>query len=207
MTELVDWVKRRRTSQLRRQAIEYVQHGWPIARLAIQRGGRCACRLMDCVEPHLTVTRPPVITTTAAAEDAFCSGRWEIALLTLPFDVLELPARSGAPLNHQLKSQCPTAIAPATRRWHFFVTPGSVPRRLAEAAGGQVFTGSDAWVLAPGTYTETTGRTRWLTPPYQTRWRPYQRRDAIDAVLSTVDWSAAEAPTAPLPKLVDDALK
>lgn len=198
---------RRRADRLRRLAVQYVEHGWPIARLAIQHGGRCACGLLDCVEPHLVLAPSPVITTAAAADDAFSSGRWAIGLLTQCFDVLELPARFGAPLHHQLKTECPTALAPGTRQWHFFVTPGSVSRRLIEAAGGQVHSGSSDWVLAPGTYTEPTGRIRWLTQPYLTHWRPYQRRDAIDIVFNTGDWSAVDAPSPRLPELVNDALK
>jgi hypothetical protein len=197
----------RRTQRLRRLAIHYVEHGWPIACIAIQHAGRCTCGLSECVEPHLVFAQPPVITTTAGVDAAFRTERWAIALPTYRFDVVEVPARFGAPLHHQLKAQCPTTLAPATRRWQFFVTPGSIPRDLIEAAGGQVFSGQTNWVVAPGTYTEVTGRIRWLTPPYLTHWQPYQRRDAIDAVFATVDWYDVDAPAPRLPKLVDDAMR
>jgi hypothetical protein len=76
---------------------------------------------------------------------------------------------------------------------------------LVDAAGGRLFTGSSDWIIAPGTYTESTGRIRWLIPTYLTDWRPYQRRDAIDVVFSTDDWSDVDAPATRLPAVVDEA--
>lgn len=149
---------------------------------------------------------PILITTRSEAENAFNDSRWAIAFPTRSFDVLEVPARFGAPLHHQLKTACPTALAPATRRWQFYVASGSVPAALAEAAGGQLVTGATGWVPAPGTNTEGTGTIRWLVHPYLTKWRAYQRHDAIDMVFSNVDWSASEAPTSSLPRIVDDLL-
>jgi hypothetical protein len=181
----------RRTRQLRKLALQYVEHGWPIA----------------CVEPNLLWAQLPVITTSAAVASAFESERSAIALLTYDFDVVEVPAQFGAPLHQQLKPQCPTALAPASRRWQYFVAPGSIPGGLIEAAGGGVFTGPTNWVVSPGTYTEPTGRIRWLTPPYLTHWQPYQRHDAIDAVFATVEWHSPDAPAPRLPTLVDEALR
>ena len=97
-------------------------------------------------------------------------------------DVMELPAGYGAILNYQLKAGCPTAMAPAKRRWWFFVVQGSVPREQVEQAGGVLRSGAAGWVPAPGTWSEETGRIRWLTHPYLTEWRPYQRRDPIDQI-------------------------
>jgi hypothetical protein len=107
-------------------------------------------------------------------------GRWGVALVAEWFDVVELPAAYGAVLNHRLKGECPTAMAPATRRWLFFVVQGSVPREQVVAAGGVLRSGVRDWVPAPGTWLEETGRIRWLVHPYLTEWRPYQRRDPID---------------------------
>jgi hypothetical protein len=102
--DVLTWITRGRADRLQRLAVQYVEHGWPIAPLAIQRDGYCACRLVDCIEPHLAPGQPPVITSVNAAETAFSNGRWAIALLTWRFDVLELPAHVGAPLHHQLKA-------------------------------------------------------------------------------------------------------
>ena len=95
---------------------------------------------------------------------------------------MDLPPEYGALLNHQLKATCPTAMAPAMRRWWFFVSPGSVPAAQVEAAGGVLHSGIDDWVPAPGSRLELTGRIRWLVHPYLTSWRPYQRRDPIDQI-------------------------
>jgi hypothetical protein len=110
------------------------------------------------------------------------AGEWEIALVTEWFDVMELPAEYGAGLNHQLKAGCPTAMAPAQRRWWFFVVQGSVSREQVEAAGGVLRSSMRDWVPAPGTWLEESGRIRWLVHPYLTEWRPYQRRDPIDHI-------------------------
>jgi hypothetical protein len=84
---------------------------------------------------------------------------------------------------------------------------GSVSHRQIEVVGGRVITGSPGWVIAPGTYTEATGRTRWLTPPHLSRWQPYQRQDSIDAVFSTVDWFEADAPAPRMPRIIDEVLR
>jgi hypothetical protein len=197
---------RRRSDKLRRLAIRYVENGWPVARLAIPRGGSCACGLLGCLEPHLTLKTPPLISTRAEAESAFADGRWAIALATHTFDVLEVPAQFGAPLHYQLKGVCPTAFVPATRTWQFFMAGGSVPAELAVAAGGRLVKGPAGWVPAPGTNAEATGTIRWLVHPYLTKWHAYRRRDAIDMVFSTVDWSASEAPTSSSQRGIDDLL-
>jgi hypothetical protein len=72
--------------------------------------------------------------------------------------------------------------------------------------GGRIVGGSSGWVIAPGTYTEATGRIRWLTSPYLTRWCPYQRQDSIDGVFTTLDWSHTDAPVSRMPALIDEAL-
>jgi hypothetical protein len=105
-------------------------------------------------------------------------------LTTDLFDVVELPPEYGALLNHQLKTTCPTAMAPAHRTWWFFLAPGSIPAAQVAEAGGVLHSGAGDWVPAPGSWTEETGRIRWLVHPYLTLWRPYQRRDAVDQVLS-----------------------
>jgi hypothetical protein len=107
---------------------------------------------------------------------------WGVALIAENFDVVDLPPEYGALLNHRLKATCPTAMAPVGRRWWFFMVPGSIPGEQVEAAGGVLHSGPGGWVPAPETRLETTGRIRWLVHPYLTRWRPYQRRDAVEEV-------------------------
>lgn len=147
------------------------------------------------------------MTSTAAQAEAIWSEHpWDIALVTAHVDVIDVPARFGSPLHQLLKTSCPTAMAPVDRRWLFFLVPGSLDRSLLSSAGGLLHSGTGGWVPAPGTVTDSTGRIRWLVHPHLTAWRPYQRRDPIDTVFSTVDWSAPDAPQPELPRIVDAAL-
>ncbi|MFC0627221.1 hypothetical protein [Kribbella deserti] len=171
-----------REARARQLAVEYVEHGWPVARLAIPRHGVCPCRHgADCLDPHLLDGR--VVEDPNEAAAAWSFKPWGIALVTARFDVIELPAAFGAPLHHRLKESCPTSIAPRTRRWSFFLTPFSVPASQLDPIGGRLRSGPKAWVTAPGTFTESHGRTRWLVPPYVTAWQAHQRTDAFDDIL------------------------
>lgn len=171
-----------RARRLRRRAMEYAAHRWPVAALAVPRSGRCQCQLGDCVEPHLldgTAIADPV-----AAGEAWADHGWGIALITSEFDVVDLPAAYGAPLNHRLLATCPTAVAPRTRRWHFVMEPGSVDADLITAAGGVLHSGPDDWVPASPTRTGATGRIGWVVQPLVAHWHPYRRTDAIDTLFS-----------------------
>lgn len=170
---------RRYARKLRERAIRYAEHGWPVAPLAVPRYGFCPCRQGDCVDPHLA---GEVVRGAGQADAVWSEDPWDIALMTEYFDVVDVPPRFGAPLNHLLKTTCPTAMAPARRRWWFFLVPGSMSPATVAAADGVLHTGPTGWVPAPGTHTDTTGRIRWLTHPYLTHWHPYQRRDPIDQI-------------------------
>lgn len=186
--------ERRRRRQVYEEAIRYAANGWPVAPLAVPNRGVCPCG-KGCVDPHLVgeVVRDGYraaevwadLARTAPAraiQKSPAGGATGIALVAEWFDVMELPPQYGALLNHQLKATCPTAMAPAQRRWWFFVSRGSVPREQVVAAGGVLRSGEGDWVPAPGTWLEETGRIRWLVQPYLTGWQPYQRRDPIDQI-------------------------
>jgi hypothetical protein len=176
-------VRDRHTRRLIRSATDYVDHGWPITRLAVPCAGACPCPLRSCVDPHLMLKQPLVIRSADEARSCFVHGAWSIALVTHPFEVFEVPAWVGAPLHQLLKTACPTAFLPATRRWQFFLEPGSVSMSTAWSIGGEVVGGSSGWLPAPGTWTESTGWSRWMVPPYMAHWTPYIRRDPIDLVI------------------------
>jgi hypothetical protein len=157
---------------LRERAIRYAVNGWPVAPLAVpQEAG---------VDPHLT---GDVVSTRSEAETVWGEHGWDVALIAQHFEVMELPPEYGALLNQQLKTSCPTAMAPAHRRWWFFLESGSIAADRIAAAGGVLHRD---WVPAPGTRWESTGLIRWLVHPYQTRWQPYRRQDPIDSVLGEV---------------------
>lgn len=176
-----DLTLRRHARKLRERAIRYAEHGWPVAPLAVPRYGVCPCRRGDCVDPH---PAGEVVRSAGWADAVWSEDPWEIALVTDHLDVVEVPPQFGAPLHHLLKTTCPTAMAPAQRRWLFFLVPGSMSPDLVAGAGGVLHRGAGDWVPAPGTNTESTGRVRWLVHPYLTHWLPYQRRDPVDLVLS-----------------------
>ncbi|GAA1567068.1 hypothetical protein GCM10009789_20690 [Kribbella sancticallisti] len=168
----------RRARKVREQAIRYAANGWPVAPLAMPGDGGCPCG-NGCVEPHLV---GEVVRDGVQASVVWDRSGWGIALVTENYDVVDLPPEYGALLNQQLRTTCPTAMAPLRRRWWFFLVPGSIPAAQVARAGGVLHSGAGGWVPAPGTWTETTGCIRWLVHPYLTHWRPYQRRDAIDRV-------------------------
>ncbi|ADB35788.1 hypothetical protein Kfla_6797 [Kribbella flavida DSM 17836] len=174
-----DWLRRRHLDTLRERALRYAANGWPVAPLAVPRDGSCPCRLRDCVEPHLV---GEAVTDPVQVAIVWDRQPWDLALPTSSFDVVDVPARFGALLNQLLKTTCPTAMAPAHRRWWFFLVPGSIPAAQVRAADGVLHSGPDDWVAAPGTNLEYDGRVRWLVHPGLTGWRPYQRRDAVDEV-------------------------
>lgn len=163
------WLHRIQVKRLRERAVRYAVNGWPVAPLAVPHG--------RCLDPHLV---GEVVTTGPEAGAVWGEHGWDIALIARRFEVMELPPEYGALLNHALKASCPTAMAPAHRRWWFFLEPGSVEPERVAAAGGVLHR---EWVPAPGTRLEGSGRIRWLVHPYQTRWQPYRRRDPVDAVL------------------------
>jgi hypothetical protein len=166
-----DWSKRRQSRRLRERAIRYAVNGWPVAPLAVP--------LDDHADPYLA---GEVVSTGEAADAVWQEHPWDIALVARHFEVMELAPEYGAFLNHRLKSACPTAMAPAHRRWWFFLEPGSVNPDQLIATGGRLHR---AWVAAPGSRLPSTGRIRWLVHPHQTRWLPHRRRDPIDEVLSS----------------------
>ncbi|MGW6280987.1 hypothetical protein [Kribbella sp. NPDC055071] len=150
--------------------MRYVVSGWPVAPLAVPPDNGS--------EPYLA---GEPVRTVEEAQTVWSDHPWAIALIAEPFEVMELPPEYGALLNQQLKTNCPTAMAPARRHWWFFLEPGSVAAPHVVGAGGALHRD---WVPAPGTRLSSTGRIRWLVHPHQTHWHPYRRQDPIDQVLS-----------------------
>lgn len=174
-------MRRGRRRKLLENALDYVQHGWAVTRLAVPYGGVCACPLRACVDPHLMLRPPLILSTAKDVETAWSKHPWDIALVANQFEVFEAPAPIGAPLHKLLGNNCPTAFLPATHRWQFFLAPGSLSADKVHPAGGELIT---TWVPAPGTKTEAAGTARWIVPPYMAHWKPHVRQDAIDLVLA-----------------------
>lgn len=206
MVSLVQFASRR-SHDVRRQAARFAANGWPVARLAVRRGGQCICPLRDCIESHLTLRPPVLVTRVRDAESLWRDYAWGIALVTHHYDVLRLPAAYGAHVHQVLGTACPTAICRATRAWQFFLAPGELQYAEAAAVGGDLVAGPSAWVPAPGTEGEEADAYRWLVPPHLTSWRPCGDTNAIRAVLRTTDWNAADAPSRGLPAILERVLR
>lgn len=176
------WLDGRRLRIVRARAREYAAHGWPVARLAVPYELSCVCSEGRCLTPHLL--DDAVITDAELVDKVWDDPTWDIALVTVPFEVMELPAHLGAPLHQMLKTACPTAFAPRGRRWYFFLSPASVAPADVDASGGSLHQGEHEWIPAPGTWTESTERIRWLVHPSEAHWQPHRRMDAIARVLS-----------------------
>lgn len=181
MTTLTNLRARRHARLVGRRAVKYTAHGWPVAALAVPGRKRdCPCG-SDCEAPHL-VSKP--VRTPDRAEQTWSTGHpWDIALVTADFDVVELPATSGAALHAQLATSCPTMTVWRGRRWYFITETGAIDTAQVAAAGGSLHTGIDSWVAAPPTRVPPDGLRYWVVSPSHTGWHPYRRVDAIDRVL------------------------
>lgn len=170
-----------------RRAIEYADHGWPVAALAVPWGAWCPCGGRKCAAPHLV---SDAITTTAEAERGWPSGhQWDIAFVTSQFDVVDLPAAIGAELHSKLITRCPTATAgyaaKNSRRWHFVVETGAFPAEEVERVQGVLHSGQDDWIAASPTRTQDSGRVGWIVEPVTSHWEPCTKAVVLDKVFGS----------------------
>jgi hypothetical protein len=155
------------------RALEYVDHGWPVAALAVPWGNYCPCG-EGCSRPHLA---SEVIVSAQKAASIWAKGhRWDIAFVTSEFDVVDVPGRVGALLHSKLITKCPTATAGYAardaRRWHFVVEAGALPPDEVARLDGVVHSGPDDWIAASPTRTPETGRVGWIVEPIASHWTP-----------------------------------
>jgi hypothetical protein len=166
--------------RLRRAALRYAEHGWPVtpgARLTGHRFacGRPGCPIMAC-HPALDSWEE-----TAGAEAARVRAWWRhepysVLLVTgRSFDALEVPAALGVRalgavrLHRRPDAHGPVAVT-AAGRWIFLVTPGRPLRSELDRRLDVVHHGLGSWVpAAPSRMLE--GPVRWAVPPEQARWR------------------------------------
>lgn len=93
------------------------------------------------------------------------------------FDVIETPARIGAPARG---TPGPIAVTP-TGRWMFLVRPGESLRPELAAQLDVVLHGPGSWIPAPPTRTPL-GRVRWERSPAAADWRlpdPYRTQEDL----------------------------
>lgn len=163
------------------RAADYVEHGWPVSALAVPWRGRCPCG-NTCAAPHLV---SEAVTTSEEVAKVWTPGhRWDIALMTSWFDVVDLPGGMGAELHAKLITRCPTATAGYaarfTRRWHFVVEAGAFSPGDVALADGVLHSGPDDWIAASPTRTPDGGRVGWIVEPYMSRWQPCSAETIAD---------------------------
>lgn len=168
------------------RAIEYTNHGWPVAALAVPWGDWCPCG-KSCTDPHLVSEE---IVSPEEASRVWAKGHlWDIAFVTSRFDVVDLPGWIGAELHGKLITRCPTATAGYaprhTRRWQFIVETGALSMDEMEWVGGVVHSGPDDWIAASPTRTEESGRVGWIVDPVTAHWRPCTAEVVLDRVMGT----------------------
>jgi hypothetical protein len=172
--------------RLRRAALRYIEHGWPVTPGACLAGDRFVCGRPGC---HITGCHPALESwqDSASTDVAKVAVWWRqrpytVLLATgIAFDVLEVPAalglrtlgaarlHAGVPGPMRTTGAGPVAVTP-TGRWMFLVQPGAALRPELENRLDVLHHGPGSWIPAvPNRMPE--GTVRWAVPPEQTLWR------------------------------------
>ncbi|MGI5237016.1 bifunctional DNA primase/polymerase [Dactylosporangium sp. CA-139066] len=170
-------------SRLRKAAVRYAAHGWPVRPGAFpvgrHAGRHSQQRRFDCGTPGCPTvachpTGLPVTFGEAAVAALWQEHPYTVLLPTgYAFDVLEVPAALGRAAllgDGFVAARGPVAVAPG-ERWLFLVQPGhGVLPELANHPG-VLLHGQDSWVAAPPS-SQLGGRVRWELPPELHAWKP-----------------------------------
>ncbi|TDB77043.1 bifunctional DNA primase/polymerase [Micromonospora sp. KC723] len=167
--------------RLRRIAVRYAIHGWPVTPGACLARSRFVCGRAGCP----TVGCHPALEDwehAASADPARVANWWRSRPhgVLLPtgraFDVLEVAAHLG---RHVLDAiprhpagagvRGPVLVTP-TGRWMFLVRPGDPLRPELDHCFQVVRHGPGSWIAAPPTRLPE-GPVRWAVAPEQAQWR------------------------------------
>jgi hypothetical protein len=165
-------------TRLRRAALRYAAHGWPVTPGAVLAGHRFVCGRAGC---PTTGAHPALdgwegtATTDVPRVAAWWQHRPHTVLLATgtAFDVLDVPAKLGMRVLGASRLGAddlrgPVAVTP-TGRWMFLVRPGDPLRPELEASLDVVRHGRGSWIPAPPTRT-VEGRVQWTVSPEHVRW-------------------------------------
>jgi hypothetical protein len=171
---------------LRRQALRYAEHGWPVTPGAHLTGhrfvcGRPGCPIMMC-HPALESWQDSATIDPRQINEWWRHQPHTVLLATGDrFDALEVPASLGlrvlgttrllgaAPHNGLSGARGPVAVT-AAGRWMFLVRPGTPLRPELANRLDIVRHGQGSWIpAAPSRLLE--GAVRWAVPPERTQWR------------------------------------
>ncbi len=172
---------------LKRAAQRYAEHGWRVVPGAVLIDDRYVCGpLCPTVACHPAVENWETAASSDSSDvdDWWANAAFSVLLATGDlFDVIEVPARIGAPAAHSARS--PVAITP-TGRWMFLTTPGDGLRPDLAARLDLVLHGRGSWIPAPPTRTPH-GRIRWHVHPAAMAWR-LPASYAVQRVLAAHIW-------------------
>src|ERR1700730_12548710 len=166
------WQRSVQRTLLRRAAQRYADQGWRVVPGAALQHDRYVCGPPGpTVACHAAVGkwRPAGSYESADVDDWLARSAFSVLLATgYTFDVIEVPARVGAPAARSA-TLGPVAVAP-TGRWMFLVEPGDCLRPELSTQLDVVLHGPGSWIPAPPTRTPG-GRIRWEVHPAVTSWQ------------------------------------
>ncbi|WP_328478962.1 bifunctional DNA primase/polymerase [Actinoplanes sp. NBC_00393] len=156
--------------RLRRAALRYAEHGWPVTPGSYLTGHRFHCDRPGC---PITGCHPALDSwiESATGDPDRITDWWRrrphAVLLTTgeSFDVLEVPA----PLARRTPGLGPVAVT-AGGRWMFLVRPGRPLRPELERRLDVIRHGVGSWIPAPPSRM-VEGPVRWAVTPTQVDWR------------------------------------
>jgi len=169
---LGQWSDRWQRLVLRRAALRYAGHGWPVVPGAALLDGRYVCGpLCPTVACHPAIERWEHLATTSnsTVESWWRVGSHSVLLATgRSFDAIEVPERLGRAVATASRLG-PVAVTPSGR-WMFLVRAGEALRPELATLLDVVLHGRGSWIPAPPTRTPE-GRVRWEVAPNLTAWR------------------------------------
>ncbi|HKD97397.1 MAG TPA: bifunctional DNA primase/polymerase [Micromonosporaceae bacterium] len=185
-----------RRIRLRRAAVRYASHGWPLVPGACFTGDRFTCG-PGCATVGCHPAREPWESYATRDVDAVARmwrlRPYSVLLATgVAFDVLEVPAHIGASTTGV---SAPLALTPLGR-WMFLVRPGDELHPDLAHQFDVVLHGRGSWIPAPPVRTAD-GRVRWLVAPHETGWRVPDSRTVQRALVAALPRLGVPDPTVP----------
>lgn len=169
-----------RQVRLRRSAVQFATHDWPVIPGGCLVGDRFSCG-PACptvgLHPNLIHAagvradlRQLAVTEPELVRETWRGTPHSILLATgLTFDVLEIPAWLAATVTHRPQLG-PVALTP-TGRWMYLVRPGGYLHAELATLPDVLLHGEGSWIPAPPTATPQ-GRVRWVVAPEEVDWQP-----------------------------------
>lgn len=180
--------------RLRRAAVRFADHGWPVTPGSYFNGERMACDRATC---WATSCHPVLPDWDRSPEIQI--GQWwrerphSVLLPTgLLFDVIEVPQLLGVKVRGVA---APIAVLPGAR-WMYFVRSGLALRPELEHRFDIVRHAAGSWVPAPPTFLPD-GPVRWQLSPSQVGWNlpdPAEVQQAMVSALVSLDASFLDLP-------------